>query len=183
MKENVLERMERLGTKQKIEDFMNMQKMDYEFKVAHAENRALAFVDECKKRGLNYHVSVGGLDSITLLLFLRSIGIDAPAISASHLEDVSIQRVHKQLGVERLAPMKRADGTLRTTGAQRTGCAMCGFGIHMEKRPNRFDALRKRNQKEWEFLMKHLCTDENGEEYGWGKVLDYIGIGWEEELL
>lgn len=25
------------------------------------------------------------------------------------------------------------DGTLRTTGAQRTGCSMCGFGVHLEK--------------------------------------------------
>ena len=33
------------------------------------------------------------------------------------------------------------DGTLSTTKAQRTGCSMCGFGIHMEKRPHRFDML------------------------------------------
>ncbi len=26
---------------------------------------------------------------------------------------------------------RAADGTLYTTGAQRTGCSMCGFGIHM----------------------------------------------------
>ena len=32
-------------------------------------------------------------------------------------------------------------GVLRTTGAQRTGCEMCGFGIHLEQRPHRFDRL------------------------------------------
>lgn len=58
---------------------------------------------------------------------------------------------------------------------------MCGFGIHMEERPHRFDRLRERNPKEWEFYMYKCCTDpETGEKYGWGRVLDYIGVGWED---
>lgn len=72
------------------------------------------------------------------------------------------------------------DGNLYTTKAQRTGCTMCGFGIHVEGRPHRFDILRETNPKEWEFWMKHVCRDENGNWYGWGRVLDYIGIGWED---
>lgn len=75
------------------------------------------------------------------------------------------------------------DGTLRTTGAQRAGCSMCGFGIHLEKRPHRFDQLRQRNYKEWDFYMNRLCVDENGNEYGWGLVLDYIGVGWRDEVI
>lgn len=77
--------------------------------------------------------------------------------------------------------VRDADGTLRTTLAQRTGCTMCGFGIHMEKRPNRFDRLRESNPKEWEFWMRHVCRDEDGNWYGWGRVLDYIGVEWENE--
>ena len=73
------------------------------------------------------------------------------------------------------------DGTLRTTLAQRTGCTMCGFGVHLEKRPNRFDRLRESNHKEWEFWMRHVCRDEDGNWYGWGRVLDYIGVEWENE--
>ena len=57
---------------------------------------------------------------------------------------------------------------------------MCGFGIHLEKRPHRFDRLRQTNPKEWEFLMYRCCTDSQGNPYGWGKVLDYIGVGWED---
>lgn len=50
----------------------------------------------------------------------------------------------------------------------------------MEKRPHRFDLLRERNPKEWEFWMYRCCTDPNtGEKYGWGRVLDYIGVEWE----
>ena len=63
------------------------------------------------------------------------------------------------------------DGSLTTTKATRTGCTMCGFGIHLEKRPHRFDRLRESNYKEWHFWMY---------EQGWGKVLDYIGVEWEE---
>jgi hypothetical protein len=64
------------------------------------------------------------------------------------------------------------DGHLDTTKAKRTGCTMCGFGIHIEKRPHRFDRLRETNPKEWRFWMYDM---------GWGKVLDYIGVKWENE--
>lgn len=360
--ENVLERMERIDGKRRIADFMVKEKQPYEFKVRYARVRAQEFVRECDKRDLNYHVSVGGLDSITLFLFLKSIGIDCPAISVSYLEDRSIQEVHKKLGIERLksavkyidddgrehrwtkpqiiqefgfpvlskeiaakietlekpteknqtvrhaiitgetgayggfqknsrmklsqiwldkfggwdeegaalgyghpdfsvsskccyylkekpcddwakehnsvpflglmaseggrrakslrlngcnyfgksvirsAPFaifsrqdllqlaldlnvpvpeiygtieRKEDDTLYTTGAQRTGCSMCGFGIHLEKRPHRFDHLKERNQKEWEYWMFKCYTDpDTGEQYGWARVLDYIGIGY-----
>lgn len=73
------------------------------------------------------------------------------------------------------------NGDYYTTRAQRTGCSMCGFGIHLEERPHRFDRLREDNPKEWEFWMYNCCTDkETGEKYGWGRVLDYIGVEWEQ---
>lgn len=76
----------------------------------------------------------------------------------------------------------RPDGSLYTTKAQRTGCSMCGFGIHLEKRPHRFDYLRMENPAEWDFWMRRCVTDpQSGEVYGWGKVLDYIGVGWEND--
>lgn len=357
---NVMERMEAENTDQKIASFIVKQKQDYQFKTRYAEIRAREFYSECCKRGLECHVSVGGLDSITLLLFLRSIGIHVPAISVSHLEDKSIQAVHKQLGVISIPPVARKDGRpwtkaailqefgfpvlskeiagkidtlqhptdknktvrhaiitgetgayggyrtgtrmklpqkwlelfagyenenegvnyqiapfrvsdkccyylkekpcddwakmhnsvpylglmaseggrrqkalmihgcnyfgksttrsapfaifsrqdvlqlaldldvpvpkiygeiirdpdgiLRTTRAQRTGCSMCGFGIHLEKRPHRFDMLYEDNPKEWDYWMNRCVTDEiTGEPYGWGRVLDYIGVGWQPD--
>ncbi|MFZ5645795.1 MAG: hypothetical protein ACOY46_19740 [Bacillota bacterium] len=66
---------------------------------------------------------------------------------------------------------RQPDGTLETTRAKRTGCTMCGFGIHIEKRPHRFDRLREDNPKEWAFWMYKMS---------WGQVLDYIGVKWEE---
>lgn len=353
---NVLEHYQQIDGDRKIADFLVKMKLPYEAKVNYAMIRAREFVNECNNRELNYHVSVGGLDSITLFMFLKSIGIYAPAISVSSLEDKSIQKVHKMLGCECLKSASKADGTrwtkqaiiqefgfpvlskeiaakidmlahpteknktvrhaiitgetgeyggyqkdskmklsqqwlekfggyanaeegtnyqvppfkvsssccyylkekpcddwakkhnsvpflglmaseggrrakslmlngcnyfgksstrscpfaifnredvlqlaldlkvpvpeiygeivrgtdgkLRTTGAQRTGCSMCGFGIQMEKRPHRFDKLYERNPKEWEYWMFHCCKDADGTDYGWARVLDYIGVGW-----
>ena len=80
--------------------------------------------------------------------------------------------------------VRDSDGTLRTTKAQRTGCSMCGFGIHLEERPHRFDRLREANPKEWEFWMARCVIDpETKERFGWGKVLDYIGVRWTPETL
>ena len=389
MAESCIERMQRIDSKRKIADFMVKEKQDYTYKKKYARIRAEEFARECDARGLNYHVSVGGLDSITLFLFLKSIGIDAPGITVSGLEDKSIQRIHKALGLTRLKPSVRyvdengvehrwtkpqiiqeygfpvlskeiankietlahpteknktvrhaivtgetgayggfnknsrmkmsqkwlekfggyanevegtnygvpdfkvsskccyylkekpcddwakennsvpylglmaseggrrakslringcnyfgkstirsapfaifdrdsllrmvlemdelwkngwkeefyqkgvkegylkpdfempesiipeiygkiepdENGKLHTTKAQRTGCSMCGFGIHLEARPNRFDQLKERNPKEWDFWMHKCCIDEKtGEKYGWSRVLDYIDV-------
>lgn len=367
-------------------NFSELQNLDYKEKIERQKEKAWEFYNEMQKRGCGCHVSVGGLDSITLFIWLKSIGIHIPAISVSGIEDKSIQKVHKALGVEivksyknktqilnefgfpviskriagkidllqhptednktvrhaiitgecgeqghfaknsrmklpqkwlklfggyenknenvnyqkpdfkvsndccywlkekpcddwakvhnsfpylglmaseggqreealvehgcnyygktvtRSAPFaifmrddilrlalemnkwyqehtelfktlyyqqpynrdehgkiipyeplettipeiygtirKCENGKLYTTGAQRTGCSMCGFGIHLEQRPHRFDRLRERNYKEWHFWMYECCRDEEtGEKYGWGRVLDYIGVGWED---
>ena len=91
-----------------------------------------------------------------------------------------------QLALDLNVPVPRAygeikrkeNGELYTTRAQRTGCSMCGFGIHMEQRPHRFDRLREDNPAEWEYWMKRCCKAEDGTVYGWGRVLDFIGVEW-----
>lgn len=365
----VQEIMEENGSLTNIERFQTMQKWDYKRKIAHAQEMAEAFYCWAKDHDKGVHLSVGGLDSITLHYFLESIGLPVTCVSCSSLEGKGVQQVHKQIAAEmaseyknwmgdgeapsfvflkplkskvqvlqefgwpviskekagkimllqnpteqnatvrhaiitgetgeyggwqknsrmklpqkwldlfggadaegaalgyqaapfkvsdrccyylkekpcndwakehnsvpymglmaseggrrekslkmhgcnyfgktttRSAPFaifdrqdvlqlaldldvpvpaeygeiaKDRDGKLYTTKAQRTGCTMCGFGIHIEGRPHRFDVLRETNPKEWEFWMKHVCRDENGNWYGWGRVLDYIGIGWED---
>lgn len=333
------------------------QNVPYATKVEMSRERIRGFIEECDRRGLNCHVSVGGLDSIVLASLIKSMGYDVPFVSASTLEDASIQQVHRELGCITVKPLKskicilqqegfpvlskkiankidtlanpteknktvrhaiitgecgaqghyaknskmqlpkkylrlfggldqegaalgygkppfkvshkccyflkeapcdnwakehnsvpflglmaseggqRADAleehgcnyfgetTARscpfafyfhsdvvhlavelgvhipaiygevtisettnrfgdyeysTTGEQRTGCSMCGFGIQLEKRPHRFDRLFERNPKEWEFWMLKCCKHDDGTEYGWGEVLDYIGIPWRD---
>lgn len=109
--ESCIERMERIDAKNKIASFIQKEKQDYSFKRKYAEIRAIEFKDECDRRGLNCHVSVGGLDSITLFYFLKSIGLNVPGISVSYLEDTSIRRVHRKMGIEMLKSAIRPDGT------------------------------------------------------------------------
>jgi len=343
--------------KLKHEEMLMKQNVPYSVKRKMSERRIRDFINECEARGLNYHVSVGGLDSIVLATLIESMGYKVPRVSASTLEDVSIQRVHKEMGCIVVAPLKskvkilqeegfpvlskriankidtlahpsennktvrhaiitgecgeqghfatdskmklpqtylklfggldeegralgygkpnfkvshkccyylkeapcdnwakehnsvpflglmaseggqRADAleehgcnyfgktTTRscpfafyfhsdvvhlavdlgvhipeiygevkisdkpngfgdyeysTTGEQRTGCSMCGFGIQLETRPHRFDRLYERSPKEWDFWMNHCCKHEDGTEYGWGEVLDYLSIPWRD---
>lgn len=101
-------------TDENIQRFLQLQQLPYEAKVSHAAKMAKDFYNTITspvgEYYANCHVSVGGLDSITLLLFLRSIGIDVPAISVSSIEDRSIQRIHKQLGVIQLKTSRDKDG-------------------------------------------------------------------------
>lgn len=59
--------------KRKKMQFSAMQNLPYEVKVKRANIRAREFVEKLQDLGMEAHVSVGGLDSITLLVFLRHI--------------------------------------------------------------------------------------------------------------
>ena len=59
---------------------------------------------------------------------------------------------------------------LKTTGARRTGCMGCLFGIHLEKSPNRLEQLKETHPKVYEWLMKDW--DEGG--MGYKDVIDWI---------
>lgn len=136
--------------------------------------------------GCNY-VSPGTKRSCPFATFLREdllrLALDMDKWYREHLElfpgdpvDSIIPEVYGIIEVGE-------NGKLRTTKAQRTGCSMCGFGIHMEQRPHRFDLLWERNPKEWEMWMTHVVQREDGSWYGWGHVLDYIGVEWRNPEL
>lgn len=93
-----------------------LQNQPYEVKVRRSRLRAEEFMEQMRIRDKTAHVSVGGLDSITLHVFLKSIGINVPAVSVSSLEDKSIQRVHKALGVTILNPLKTKVEVLNEVG-------------------------------------------------------------------
>lgn len=59
---------------------------------------------------------------------------------------------------------------LKTTGAYRTGCMFCMFGLHLEKEPNRFQRMKQTHPKQWDYCIHTL---------GLGEVLDYIGVKYE----
>ena len=154
MKKSVIERNKRLGVDKKIADFMVKQRQPYDFKIRYAELRAREFYEECGRRDLNCHVSVGGLDSLTLLVFLRSIGIDVPAISVSGLEDRSIQAVHKALGVEAVKSYRSKVDVIREYG----------FPVLSKEIAGKIELLQ--NPSEKNKTVRHaIITGETGE-YG-----------------
>jgi 3'-phosphoadenosine 5'-phosphosulfate sulfotransferase (PAPS reductase)/FAD synthetase len=59
------------------------------------------------------------------------------------------------------------DGRLKTTGAERTGCMFCMFGVHLDKGENRFMRMQETHPKLWDYCIYKL---------GCGKVLSYIGV-------
>ena len=63
--------------------------LPYGAKVNMAKRRIREWADFCWDNGKNYAVSVGGLDSITLLAFCREVLGDCDGISVSILEDKS----------------------------------------------------------------------------------------------
>ena len=62
------------------------------------------------------------------------------------------------------------DDALETTGAQRTGCIFCMFGVHLEKQPNRFQRLKVTHPRQWQYCMDEL---------GLREVLEYINVPYE----
>ena len=100
----------------KKREFTEKQNLPYDKKIARQKDIAWEFYNEMCKRGLNAHVSVGGLDSITLYIWLKSIGINVPGISVTGVEDKSIQKVHKALGIEIVKSYKTKVDVLNNIG-------------------------------------------------------------------
>lgn len=161
---NVLERMEENQSVKKIADFHVKQQQPYWFKRRYAEIRAREFYNHPDIAG-DCYVAVGGLDSITLYLFLCSIGIRVPAVSVSFLEDRSVQKVHKALGVVCLKPAMREDGT-RWTKAQ--VIKECGFPVLSKEIANKISLLQHPSEKN--ATVRHaIITGETGAYGGYRK--------------
>ena len=58
-------------------------------------------------------------------------------------------------------------------GYKRTGCVFCMFGVHLESYPNRFQRMKKTHPKLWKYCIEDL---------GCGKVMDYIGVDYGNEI-
>lgn len=98
--------------------FRDLCKAPYDRKIKIAFTRAQEFYNIITREyGANVHVSVGGLDSITLLMFLRKyVDPNMKGISVSVIEDKSIQRIHTQLGIIPVKPIKSKVDVIREHG-------------------------------------------------------------------
>lgn len=114
--------------------------------------------------------------------------------------------MHNMVIPEEYGEIVEVEGELEFTGEQRTGCAMCGFGINYD--PERFKRMKETkplvyqtmmNGGEWkhtdifrevkmipgsEPIMSDLAWVPNEKGYGYRFVLEYLNetLGWEIEL-
>ena len=133
--------------------FTVLQRLDYPVKLRRQRNRAWEFYEEMLSRDRSAHVSVGGLDSITLYIWLMSIGLKIPGISVSVLEDKSIQKVHRALGLEIVKPYKSKVQVLNEVG----------FPVISKKIAGRINTLQ--NPTENNKTVRHaIITGECGEQ-------------------
>lgn len=63
------------------------------------------------------------------------------------------------------------DGKYYTTGAKRTGCMFCMFGMSQDGCPNRFQRMKETHPNQYKYCMKPV--EEGG--LGLAKVLDFMG--------
>lgn len=138
-----------------VERFNAMQKWDYKRKVAHAQEMAEAFYSWAREHGKNVHLSVGGLDSITLHYFLESIGLPVTCISCSSLEGRGVQEVHKRIAQEMSAEYKdwMGDGEapafvfLKPLKNKVQVLQECGFPVISKEKAGKIALLQNPNPK------------------------------------
>ena len=119
---------------------LQKQRVPYSIKRRMSEQRIKDFYNEATRRGYNCHVSVGGLDSIVLCYLVRAMGYtedEIKFVSASTLEDISIQRVHKELGCICVKPLRPKVKVIQEFG----------FPVLSKKIANKIDTLQHPTEK------------------------------------
>ena len=146
----------KLYKKELHEAMLKKQRVPYSIKRRMAEQRIREFYDEAYSRGLNCHVSVGGLDSIVLGHLIRQMGYSeeqVPFVSASTLEDKSIQEVHKEMNVIVVKPLKSKVRILQEEG----------FPVISKRIANKIDTLANPTDKN-KTVRHAIITGECGEQ-------------------
>ena len=64
------------------------------------------------------------------------------------------------------------DGNYSTTKCDRTGCIYCGFGVHLEKAPNRYQRLELTHSQLHDYCMNKL---------GFKEVCEYMNIPYKND--
>ena len=77
----------RKAKQDRIREFKKKQDLSYDEKLERQAKIAWSYYEQLQGMKLNAHVSVGGLDSITLYIWLLSIGIDVSAVSVNRTMD------------------------------------------------------------------------------------------------
>lgn len=164
------------GSLANIERFQTMQKWNYKRKVAHAQEMAEAFYCWAKDHDKGVHLSVGGLDSITLHYFLESIGLPVTCVSCSSLEGKGVQQVHKKIAAEMESEYQNwmGDGEapsfvfLKPLKSKVQVLQEFGWPVISKEKAGKIMLLQ--NPTEQNATVRHaIITGETGEYGGWQK--------------
>lgn len=72
---------------------------------------------------------------------------------------------------------------LRTTGAERTGCIFCGFGLHLEKGETRFQRLKRTHPRQYEYCIGGGQWIDNPDYVEDCPEYDGIWLNWNPERI
>ncbi len=164
------------GSLANIERFQTMQKWEYKRKVAHAQEMAEAFYSWARNNGKNVHLSVGGLDSITLHYFFEKIGLPVTCISCSSLEGRGVQEVHKRIAQEMSEEYKdwMGDGAapsfvlLKPLKSKVQVLQEFGWPVISKEKAGKIALLQNPTDKN-KTVRHAIITGETGEYGGWQK--------------
>lgn len=77
-----------------------------------------------------------------VLLYIKQNDLRIASIYGDVVIDYKSQgQVDNQMDLSQFGVFDNERPLLKTTGFHRTGCAFCGFGCHLDKRPNRFELI------------------------------------------
>lgn len=80
-----------------------------------------------------------------VLQYIKEYNIPICSVYGDIVEDTDAKDVDGQLTIQDMigGDLFGTRKKLKTTGCNRTGCMLCGFGAHCEKNPNRFQQLKE----------------------------------------
>lgn len=98
-----------------------------------------------------------------VLLYIKEHGLKMCSVYGDIVTDYrSLKQCEGQVSFADLGLFDNKP-VLTTTGCLRTGCVGCGFGLHLEKRPNRLELIDKvSNPKLRDYILRGGAFDENG---------------------
>ena len=140
---------------EQVQRFRELQEIPYRLKIQYAIGKAQEFFEELDGK---VFCSVGGLDSITLLLFLRKhVDPNIPGVTISVLEDKTVRAVHKQLdNMIYLKPYKSKVQVIREHG----------YPVISKEKAGKIQLLQ--NPTEKNATVRHaIMTGETGAYGGW----------------
>lgn len=83
-----------------------------------------------------------------VLLYIKENNLPICSVYGDVVVDYSAMgQCENQMSFADFGILDKERPLLKTTGCQRTGCVLCGFGCHLEKEPNRFQMLKETHPK------------------------------------